>query len=447
VKIRLVSPKKKTIKGEKEFWSASFISFASGKKKYPCAFLALPTLASLVPFDMDVEIIDENLQEINFDEKVDLVGISFITCLAPRAYEIADEFRKRGITVVLGGIHTSMMPEEAKMHADSIVIGEAEDVFPKLINDFKNGNLLKEYKSNEKPSLMNRPTPRWDILKNESYTYSLFQTTRGCPFDCEFCTVKSMFGTSFRAKPMQDCIRDMEFLMGIEKKQVFIIDDNFTGNKERVKELLKNLIPFKISYRTQLSLEITKDEELLNLLALSGCRRIVIGLESLSQENLKRMNKSRFYQVNEYKEKIEMIQSKGIEVQGSLIFGYDFDTEDIFKQTVDFINESNMAYPTFNILTPFPGTRIFQRLKEENRILNTDWSYYDTCNAVFQPKNMSPETLQKGFNWARKQVFSHESIFKRLYGLWDLWNKNKVRYEDRMSPMTANLGSNYAVSD
>lgn len=447
MKIKLIAPKKKNFNGEREFWDGSFLSLVTGIKKYPCAFLSLPTLASFVPYDVEVEILDENLDEIDFDEKVDLVGITFITCLAPRAYEIADEYRKRGITVVLGGIHTTMVPEEAKEHADSIVIGEADDVFSALIRDFRDGKLLKEYKSDKKPELINRPTPRWDLLKNEHYYLNLVQTTRGCPFDCEFCTVKSMFGQSFRGKPIEDCMRDMEFLLSIDKKNILIVDDNFIGNRKRVKELLIKLIPLKIVYFTQLSLDVTKDEELLNLFAESGCKKVIIGLESISQESLTQMGKHKFYQANEYKEKIDMIQSKGIEVETSIIFGYDFDDESIFERTIKFINESKISLPVFNILTPFPGTRLYQRLKDEGRVLHTNWNLYDAYHVCFKPKMMSEEALYKGFHWVRQQVFSYESIFKRLCGIWNFWNENKVRYWDRTSPIMVNLAANYSVSN
>jgi radical SAM superfamily enzyme YgiQ (UPF0313 family) len=440
MKLKLISPKRKG--NEREYFDAKFISFLSGMEKYECTFLSLATIAALTPQDFELQIVDENIEKIDFDGYVDIVGITCNTNVAPRAYEIADEFRKRGVKAVLGGIHPSMLPEEAIQHSDAIVIGEAEDVWSELLNDYKDGCLKQFYKSSEKPCLDNCPIPRYDLLQNEKYIFHIIQTTRGCPYDCEFCSVKPMLGSKCRYKPTEKIIREIETLINIQRKLIFFADDNFTGNRKQAKELTNKLAELKISYIIQAPISIAADDELLELFTKSRCRRVIIGFESLSESNLRQMNKAKCNKVEEYAKNIEKIQSYGIEVQGSFIFGYDCDDENIFENTVNFINDANIASPVVNILTPFPGTRLFERLKNENRILHTDWSRYDLSHVCFVPKLMSSETLQNGYIWARQQVYSYESIFKRLKNLWYLWNKNNVRLWDRVTPIITNLGSN-----
>ncbi len=445
MKLELISPKNSPTENGRELWDGKFYSLLYGVNKYSTAFLALPTIAALTPEDIEVNITDENIEQINFDKNVDLVGVTCSTWLAPRAYEIADEFRQRGVSVVLGGIHPSMLPYEAIEHADAVVIGEAENVWKSLIEDFKQHKLRPFYKFSELPELKNLPIPRWDLLKNNRYFYHTIQTTRGCPYDCEFCTVKAMSGGKYRYKPVKDTIKEIETLLDIEKKLFFFVDDNFIGNRKHTKELLRELIPLKIVYFAQVSLNLAKDGELLSLLAESGCRKVIIGFESLVNANLKQMGKDKSYKVEEYGEDIMNIQSLGIEIQGSFMFGCDFDDETVFEKTVNFIKSTDLAIPNLSILTPFPGTRLFRRFDREGRLLYNDWRKYDGRQVCFKPKLMSPEALQNGYNWAMQQVNSYESIFKRLRGVWNLWNRNNVRLQDRISPIIVNLVINDVV--
>jgi radical SAM superfamily enzyme YgiQ (UPF0313 family) len=445
MKLELISPKNSPTENERELWDGKFYSLLYGVNKYSSAFLALPTIAALTPEDLEVNITDENVEEIDFDKDVDLVGVTCSTWLAPRAYEIADEFRKRGIAVVLGGIHPSMLPYEAIEHADAVVIGEAENVWRNLVEDFRENKLQPFYKSSQLPELKNLPIPRWDLLKNRKYFYHTIQTTRGCPYDCEFCTVKAMSGGKYRYKPVKDTIKEIETLLDIEKKLFFFVDDNFIGDRKHAKELLRELITFKIVYFAQVSLNLAKDGELLSLLAESGCRKVIIGFESLLNGNLREMGKDKSYKVEEYAGDIMKIQSSGIEIQGFFMFGYDFDDESIFEKTVNFINSTDLAIPILSILTPLPGTRLFRRFDREGRLLYNDWKKYDGRHICFTPKLMSPEALQNGYNWAMQQVSSYESIFRRLRGLWSLWNRNNVRLQDRISPIMVNLSLNDVV--
>ncbi|MFB0526937.1 MAG: radical SAM protein [bacterium] len=407
--------------------------------------MALPIIAALTPENIEVDITDENIEQIDFDNNVGLVGITCSTWLAPRAYEIADEFRQRGVTVVLGGIHPSMLPHEAIQHADAVVIGEAENVWRDLIEDFRENRLRPFYKSLELPKLENLPIPRWDLLKNKRYFYHTIQTTRGCPYDCEFCTVKAMSGVKYRYKPVKDTIKEAETLLDIEKKLFFFVDDNFIGNRKHNKELLRELISLKIVYFTHVSLNLARDEELLYLLAESGCRKVLIGFESLVNANLRQMGKDKSYKVEQYTEDIMKIQFSGIEIHAFFIFGYDFDYETVFEKTVNFINSTDLAITILSILTPLPGTRLFRRFDKEGRLLYNDWRKYDGRQVCFKPKLMSPEALQNGYNWTMQQVNSYEAIFKRLRGVWNLWNKNNVRLQDRITPITVNLGLNDVV--
>jgi radical SAM superfamily enzyme YgiQ (UPF0313 family) len=445
MKLELISPKNNPAENGRELWDGRFYSLLYGVNKYSSAFLALPTIAALTPEDIEVSITDENIEQINFDKDVDLVGVTCNTWLAPRAYEIADEFRKRGVIVVLGGIHPSMLPYEAIHHADGVVIGEAENVWRNLIEDFRKNKLQLFYKSSQLPKLENLPIPRWDLLKNERYFYHTIQTTRGCPYDCEFCTVKAMSGGKYRYKPVKDMIKEVETLLDIEKKLFFFVDDNFIGERKHTKELLRELVSLKIVYFAQVSINLAKDEELLSLLAESGCRKVVIGFESLVNANLRQMGKDKSYKIEQYAEDIMKIQSFGIEIQGFFIFGYDFDDETVFEKTVNFIKCTNLVLPNLSILTPLPGTRLFQRFDKEGRLLYNDWQKYDGRHVCFNPKLMSPGALKNGYNWAMQQVSSYEAIFKRLRGVWNLWNRNNVRSQDRISPIIVNLGLNDVV--
>ncbi|MDH5174106.1 MAG: B12-binding domain-containing radical SAM protein [Elusimicrobiota bacterium] len=442
MKLELISPKNSPTESGRELWDGKFYSLLYGVDKYSAAPLALPVIAALTPEDIAVSITDENIEPINFDKPVDLVGVTCSTWLAPRAYEIADEFRQRGVTVVLGGIHPSMLPYEAIQHADAVVMGEAENVWKNLVEDFKENRLRPFYKSSQLPELEDLPLPRWDLLKNKRYFYHTIQTTRGCPYNCEFCTVKAMSGGKYRYKPVKDTIKEVETLLDIEKKLFFFVDDNFIGDRNHARQLLRELIPLKIVYFAQVSLNLAKDEELLSLLAESGCRKVIIGFESLVSANLEQMGKDKSYKVEQYGKDIMKIQSWGIEIQGFFIFGYDFDDDTAFEKTVDFINSTDLAIPILSILTPLPGTRLFGRFDREGRLLYNDWQKYDGRNVCFRPKLMSPKSLQNGYNWAMQQVNSYESIFKRLRGIWNLWNRNNVRLQDRISPITVNLAIN-----
>ena len=384
-------------------------------------YLALTTLAALTGEEWEVSIVDENVDALDFSDLPDLAAISIMTPLAKRGYEIADSFREKGVSVVLGGIHPTMMKDEAKIHADSVVVGEAEETWPLVLSDFKQGNLQPFYKSTNFSGLERLPVPKRNLLNRKSYFFTnTIQTTRGCPFDCEFCSVTSFYGRTYRVRPVEDVISEIGHM---KKGFLFFVDDNIAGKPSFAKELFRALIPLKIKWFSQASLSIVKDRELLALAQRSGCKGLFIGFESLSQENLKAMGKS-MNRADDYKETIKMIHDHGIGIQGSFIFGTDFDDKSVFSDVLRFIEKTHLEAILFSVLTPFPGTRVYETLLRENRIIDTDWEKYDMNHVVFKPKKMTPKELQDGFNWAYRKLYGHRSILVRLFP----FNRNSLFY-------------------
>jgi len=388
LKIRLIDPApkdnilKQTAKDIKSYWFAR---------------LSLTTIAALTPPEIKVAITDENVEPIDFNEDIDLVGLTAMTMHAPRAYEIADRFRARGITVVMGGLHASSLPQETKQYVDAVVIGEAEGVWGKLLLDFQMGRLKPFYKSEHFCSFEGQPHPRLDLLKKKHYwTINCVQATRGCPFSCDFCSVAQFFGNTYRYRPVDEVIAEVKSL---PPGYFTFVDDNIMGKPSYAKELFRKLTPLKRKWASQGSLTMAKDTKLLKMAVESGCYALFVGIESLSQENLSSMNKS-INHVSQYEEAIKKIQDHGIMVVGSFIFGFDHDDEAVFERTVKFCEMNKIELPIFFILTPVPGTRLYQRMEKEGRILHKDWSKYNGSNVVFKPKLLSEETLLNGYSWA-----------------------------------------------
>jgi radical SAM superfamily enzyme YgiQ (UPF0313 family) len=376
------------------------------------ARLTLTMLAALTPPDVEVKITDENVEPIDFEEDVDLVGVTGMVMHAPRAYQIAQKFRQRGIPVVMGGPHASSLPHEAKEHVDAVVIGEAEDVWEGVIEDFKNGCLKPFYKADAFCSMERLPFPRLDLLRKDAYmTINCAQTTRGCPHQCDFCHVTHFFGKTYRCRPVDEVIEEVKRLEG---DFLVFIDDNIAGNRRYAKELFTRLKPLKKKWASQASMTLTRDPELLKLAAESGCVSLFIGVESLSEENLKDVNKA-FNQVHQLEEAMKAVHDHDIMVVAGLIFGLDHDDEGVFERTLRFCERNRIELPSFFLLTPLPGTPLFQRMESEGRLLHKDWAQYNGATVVFKPRLMTEETLQRGFNWACKEAYSWGSIFKRVF--------------------------------
>ena len=399
MKLVLIAPKWP----ENSLWGQIYFRFP---------YLALTNLAALAGEDWEISILDENVEPIDFSAFPDLVAISIMTPLAKRGYEIADAFRKKGVPVVLGGIHPTMMSTEAKTHANAVVLGEAEEIWPQLLDDFKRGNLKSFYKHEKVCNLNGLPIPKRDLLNRKAYFFvNTIQTTRGCPFNCDFCSVTTFFGQSYRTRPVEEVIHEIDQM---ESGFLFFVDDNIAGSPMYAKKLFRALIPLNIKWFSQASLSIVKDRELLDLARRSGCKGLFIGFESLSQESLKAMGKS-INRVDKYKEAIKRVHDYGIGIQGSFIFGTDYDDTSVFSDVLRFIERTRLEAVIFSILTPFPGTRVYKTMLQENRILHTDWEKYDMNHVVYKPKKITPRQLQEGFNWAYKKLYGYRSILKRLF--------------------------------
>jgi radical SAM superfamily enzyme YgiQ (UPF0313 family) len=376
------------------------------------ARLTLTTLAALTPPDIEVKITDENVEAVDFEEDVDLVGVTGMLMHAPRAYEIARRFRERKIPVVIGGPHASSLPLEAKEHVDAVVIGEAENIWEGLIEDFKKRCLRPFYRAQSFCSMERLPFPRLDLLRREAYmTVNCVQTTRGCPHQCDFCHVTHFFGKTYRYRPVDEVMEEVKRLEG---NFIVFIDDNIAGNRRYAKELFTRLKPLKKKWASQASMTLTRDPELLKLAAESGCVSLFIGVESLSSENLKDVNKA-FNQAYPLEEAMKALHDHDIMILAGFIFGLDHDDEGVFERTLRFCERNRIELPSFFILTPLPGTALFQRMDSEGRLLHKNWGQYNGATVVFKPRLMTEETLQRGFHWACKEGYSWGSIFKRVF--------------------------------
>ncbi len=440
MKLTLITPRQGT-ENEKNIYDYRYVAKFIFSKAYSGYLLAIPTLAALTPPDVEIKVVDENIEPIDFNAPTDLVGISVRTMFAKRAYEIASRFRERGVKVVLGGIHTSMLPEEAGRHADAIVVGEAEGVWQELLNDFKKNSLKKIYKSADHPSLAECPTPNRSLLKNNKYLLHIVQTTKGCPFFCEFCSVHAFDGTKIRHRSLERVISDIKETqrdtVRERKKAIFFADDNIVADRKYAKAFFKELIPLNVSWSCQASLNVAKDDEILKLMAESGCGGILIGFESIAEDNLRQMNK-KINLTQDFSQAIQKIHSHGILVQGSFIVGHDNDTHETFQRLANFINNNNMPFALISILTPFPGTGLFKRLEKEGRVLHKEWEKYDSKTVVFRPRHMTPLELKKGFIHVYREVYSFKSIYRKLKYFWerDFWQeqnrRNPIKFKYRI---------------
>jgi len=372
--------------------------------------MCLPVLASLTPPEADIHLVDEHVEAVNLDEEADLVAISCMTAAAPRAYQIADRFRARGIPVVLGGMHPSALPEEAGEHADAVVVGEAEGQWPQVFADCAAGHPQPLYRSETRPSLEGSPIPRRDLLRTNRYLMvNLVQTARGCPHACTFCSVSPTFGRRYRFRPIPEVVEEIRSL---RSRSVGFTDDNIVASRTRSMELFEALLPLKLQWAGQGDLSMARDEGLLKLMARSGCVAIFVGLESLSPASLAAARKRPNLSVD-YEEAIATVHRHGIDIIGSFVFGLDPDQTSVFRETVTFAERVKLAAAQFAVLTPFPGTPIHEQLRQEGRITNPDWSQYTMGHVVFRPRNMTAAQLGEGRVWAYRRFYSRQSIVRR----------------------------------
>ncbi len=385
--------------------------------------LGLLKVAALTPpADWQVTIVDEKVERLDLNQEVDLVGISAMTTTVQRGYALADHFRRRGAKVVMGGMHVSCLPREALNHCDSVLVGEAEGLWPALLRDFAEQRLQPVYQHGEtRPPLAELPLPDWSLYSSKNYLPVHFvETTRGCPINCEFCAVTSAFGGSYRSRPLPEVLRELHQRVPFEglftlKDCVFFVDDNIIAHRGYARELLSHISDLGLRWFGQASLNIAREPELLKLCRESGCVGLFLGFESLSPETLTAVGK-RVNRPAEYYRAAETIHDHGIGIDGSFVFGFDTDDEGVFDRTVDFVLQAKLEVAYFSILTPYPGTRLHRRLAEQDRILTHDWSQYDANHVVFRPKRFAPDQLLERYHSALREIYSVRSLFQRLWG-------------------------------
>ena len=399
----------------------AFLAPAGAMHRYSGSFskslhyapLTLTTLAALVPEELNADLIiyDESSGRIPLDLEAELVCITCITGTAPRSYAYADYFRSLGKTVVLGGVHPTLMPEEADLHADVVMTGFTEQSFPAMLMDYAQGNLKPRYGQGEKYSLQNRVTPRRDLLNKKKYiTVNTVEAVRGCSLPCTFCAYPTAFGSTIYKRPVREVVAEIEAL---DSREVLFPDVNLIADREYAVELFSAMIPLKKMWMGLVTSAIGLDDELIRIFQKSGCKGLLIGFESLSQSSQQLINKG-VNQVQEYEELMKKLHHAGIMVQGCFAFGADDEDESVFEKTVEMVIKTKIDLPRYSILTPFPKTGLFQQMEAENRIVERNWAMYDVEHCVYLPKNMTREQLESGTEWAWRETYKVGSILKRL---------------------------------
>ena len=381
--------------------------------------LNLAMIARYTPEHYDIEIIDEAVEDIDMNLQADLIGITCMTSLAPRAYELAAHFRSRGIPVVMGGVHVSYMTEEALNYCDTVVAGEAEGIWPQVLEDFEKGQMKREYRVTELPDVENLLPPRRDLLKGK-YFVETVQTGRGCPINCEFCSVTSYNGSRYRTRNMDSVIEEIK---SIKSKRIFIVDDNIVGAGpryvRRAKELFERMKECDKEWGAQTCLNIVEHDDVLQAAQDSGCKGFLIGFESLDADILGDMHKPVNLRPNtkNFSEAIKKIHDHGISIVGCFIFGADGQKKEIFKRTIDFVLENNIDAVQMTLETPLPGTAFYKKMVAQDRLLlknfPNDWRHYNIFEPVFQMSDMTPEEAYQGLLDSYEQVSSLGTTLKR----------------------------------
>jgi len=373
------------------------------------SMLSSLSVAAAMPPEVEVRLIDEDVEPIDFDDQADLVGISCMTFNAPRAYAIADRFRALGQPVILGGYHPTLLPQEAIEHADSVCIGDAEPVAQEIIQDLAGGG-LKPYYLAQPCSLAGLPRPRRDLIRRRDYVpLDAVQATRGCDRSCAFCSVAAFHRSHFRPRPVAEVIDEMARL----GRNILLLDDSLTCSRDYAAELFAAMIPLKKRWFSQSSVSLAFDRELLNLAMRSGCKGLFVGFESLSERSLRAWNK-RVNLQRDYLQAVRNLHAQGIAVYAGFVFGGDDERPDIFPRTLAFLLEANVESLQATRLTPFPGTPLFREFERGGRILDHDWSHYDFGTVVYEPQHMSRRTLNEGVAWVQRQFFSRRAILRRI---------------------------------
>ncbi len=389
--------------------------------------ISLLYVAALTPEGHEVTVVDEEVETLDLSADCDLVGITCMTATAPRAYQIAREFRRRGKPVVLGGVHPSVLPDEAAQCCDAVVVGEAEPVWAGLLADAEAGNLKPFYRGGSEWNLDDYPLPRRESCRSWSVLGVVpVVTSRGCPYACEFCCVKSVFGRRIRHVEIRRVVEDIE---RSGASSVMFLDDNIVGDQGYAERLFAALGRLNIKWGGQASISFVRNRKLLDMAAAAGCRGLFVGLESVSESKIARMSKG-MRGLAETEDAVREIIDRGILLHASLVFGFDDDDPSIFDRTLEFLQRTRIPSATFNILTPYPGTEIFEQFKSENRLITEDWRFYDHCTPVFVPRKMSVEQLYDGY-W---------SVKKSFFGLSRILSRFPANYRTPLLFLIANLG-------
>ncbi|AWH89992.1 radical SAM protein [Limnobaculum parvum] len=397
--------------------------------------LTLTTLAALIPKDLpiDVALIDESITEIPADLTADMIGLTVITGTASRAYFLADQFRAKGMSVVLGGPHVTLLPDEAAEHADTICVGYAEQSWPQLLRDVMTGQLQKRYQQAPDFNLddPHMPFPERHRFNSEDFlTQAVFEATRACTHNCEFCVAPTAWGRKQYQHPVEWVVNDIrQFVERTGKRKLIFVDLNLVSDIGYAKALFTALIPLKIKWFGLSTVLIAHNEELMELMARSGCKGLLLGLETVTTGSLGDAGKKFNSSVN-YRELVAKLHKLGISIQGCFVFGLDHDTVDTFDATVELVIDAGIDLPRFSILTPFPATPLYQRLEQEQRILTKNWELYDAQHVVFQPKLLTVKQLEDGHERAWKKIYQYNNIVRRL------WNAKNFQ----PLAITANLG-------
>ncbi len=374
--------------------------------------ITMPYLAARVPAGWQVTHVDEEAEDIDWTDRPDVVGITFHTPSADHAYGLAARFRSRGACVAMGGPHATLLPEEAGRHADVIFVGEAEGLWEEFLDSFVTGTYRRVYRQAGPLSLEGIPMARKTLYHRNDFTSGVLFATRGCPNRCDFCSIVVMYGRGFRKRPIAEVAAEYGSFRG---KRIIFWDDNIAADREYAKELFRAIAPYRKWWTSQASVHAAQDDELLAAAAGSGCKQLFFGLESVSQSSMQEVRKG-FNRVEDYARTVKRVHAHGIAVQAGIVFGFDHDTPAIFKDTLDFLEEAGVQNATFNILTPYPGTPLFQRLDAQGRILTRDWRKYNgRTDVVFQPNQISVDELLAGFRYANRRFYSPAGVVKRLW--------------------------------